>query len=159
MDIEESRLIRFTNLAGGALKSIQALKGMKMAPYGMSAAHTDLLCHLAHRPEGATQTELAALEMIDKAQVSRVLRALEGKGLIEKDGGGAYRRKYRLTKEGGAVTEELETVILRINRCVSGDIPPGELEAFYRTLTVIAENLSRAERLMAEGNEETLYAK
>ncbi len=97
--------------------------------------------------------------MIDKAQVSRVLRALEGKGLIEKDGGGAYRRKYRLTKEGGAVTEELETVILRINRCVSGDIPPGELEAFYRTLTVIAENLSRAERLMAEGNEETLYAK
>ena len=89
MDIEESRLIRFTNLAGGALKSIQALKGMKMAPYGLSAAHTDLLCHLAHRPEGATQTELAALEMIDKAQVSRVLRALEGKGLIEKDGGGA----------------------------------------------------------------------
>ena len=78
MDIEESRLIRFTNLAGGALKSIQALKGMKMAPYGLSAAHTDLLCHLAHRPEGATQTELAALEMIDKAQVSRVLRALEG---------------------------------------------------------------------------------
>ena len=50
-------------------------------------------------------------------------------------------------------------MILRINRCVSGDIPPGELEAFYRTLTVIAENLSRAERLMAEGNEETLYAK
>lgn len=61
MDMEESRLIRFTNLAGGALKSIQALKGMKMAPYGLSAAHTDLLCHLAHRPEGATQTELAAL--------------------------------------------------------------------------------------------------
>ena len=49
MDMEESRLIRFTNLAGGALKSIQALKGMKMAPYGLSAAHTDLLCHLAHR--------------------------------------------------------------------------------------------------------------
>ncbi len=36
MDMEESRLIRFTNLAGGALKSIQALKGMKMAPYGLS---------------------------------------------------------------------------------------------------------------------------
>lgn len=156
--MEESRLIRFTNLAGGALKSIQAMKGMKMARYGLSAAHTDLLCHLARRPEGATQTELAALEMIDKAQVSRVLRALEGKGLIEKDGG-AYRCKYRLTEAGGAVTGELEAVILRLNRCVSGKIPVGELEAFYRTLTVIAENLSRAERLMAEGNEETLYAK
>ena len=36
MDMEESRLIRFTNLAGGALQSIQALKGMK----------NNLNCHL-----------------------------------------------------------------------------------------------------------------
>ena len=144
MEEEQGRLVRFTGLTAGAMKSIQTMEAAKMARYGLSAAHTNLLCRLARLPEGATQRQLADLEMVDRAQVSRVLRGLEERGLIEKTGGGAYRQKIRLTGRGREVTAEMDRIILGLNRFVSRDIPPEDLEVFYRTLETIAENLSEA---------------
>lgn len=145
MERKENRLIRFTGLAARAIKSIQAMKTMNMARYGLSAAHTDLLCHLACLPEGATQRQLADREMIDKAQVSRVLRGLEERGLVQKSGGGAYRQRIFLTEKGRMVTEEMEAIISNLCRRVSGDIPQADLEIFYRTLETIVRNLGRVE--------------
>lgn len=157
--MEKSRFMQFSSLVGSAMKSIQAMKMEKMARYGLSAAHTNLLCRLAQSgDEGMTQGELAQAEAMDKAQVSRVLRELEGKGYVcQGSGAGPYKRPYRMTPEGRAVTDEMEAIILALNRFVSRDIPQEDLAVFYRTLTTITENLLRLEKLVAEGKEETLY--
>lgn len=155
--VEKSRFILFAGLINSVTKSVQAMKMMKMARYGLSAAHTNCLCRLAEAPEGLTQGELADLEMMDKAQVSRVLRELEEKGYAARAGEGAYKRRYVLTPLGIATTEEMEGILLDLNRFVSRDIPEEDLEVFYRTMRTIAENIGKAETLMAEGKEEILY--
>lgn len=157
--MEKSRFIQFSSLVGGAMKSIQAMKMEKMARYGLSAAHTNLLCRLAEGSEaGMTQGELAQAEAMDKAQVSRVLRELEEKGHVRQaPGAGPYKRPYVLTEKGKAVTDEMAAIILALNRYVSRDIPEADLAIFYRTLTTITENLNRLENMVAEGKEGTLY--
>lgn len=153
--VEKSRFMLFTGLITGVMKSIQGMKMMKMEQYGLSAAHTNCLCRLAECPEGLTQGELAELETMDKAQVSRVLRELEEKGYaVREDGAGAYRRRYRLTPLGVATTEEMERILLSLNRFVSRDIPEQDLEVFYRTMHTIAKNIARAEALMEAGKED-----
>ena len=62
--MEKSRFIQFSSLVGSVTKSIQSMKMEKMAHYGLSAAHTNLLCHLAESgEEGMTQGELAQAEL------------------------------------------------------------------------------------------------
>ena len=41
--MEKSRFIQFSSLVGSVTKSIQSMKMEKMAHYGLSAAHTNLL--------------------------------------------------------------------------------------------------------------------
>lgn len=156
--MEKSRFILFTGLITGVMKSIQAMKMMKMEAYGLSAAHTNCLCRLAEAPQGMTQGELSRLEMMDRAQVSRVLRDLEDTGYAVREAGDkAYKHRYRLTARGEETTREMEAILLALNRYVSRDIPDEDLAVFYRTMTIIAENISRAEALMAEGKEGILY--
>ena len=119
--MEKSRFIQFSSLVGSVTKSIQSMKMEKMAHYGLSAAHTNLLCHLAESgEEGMTQGELAQAELMDKAQVSRVLQNLEEKGYVrQRSGKGLYKRRYTMTAEGRAVTDEMEAILLVMNRFVS----------------------------------------
>lgn len=151
--MEKSRFIVFTGLITGIMKSIQAMKMLKMERYGLSAAHTNCLCRLAEHPEGLTQGELSDLEMMDKAQVSRVLRELEEKGYACRENGGAYKRRYLLTPLGVETTREMEEILLALNHFVSRDIPETDLEVFYRTLTVIAEQIKQLETMMETGKD------
>ncbi len=155
--MEKSRFILFTGLINSVTKSIQAMKMMKMERYGLSAAHTNCLCRLAEAPEGLTQGELAELETMDKAQISRVLRELEEKGYAARSGEGAYKRRWRLTPLGVETTEEMERILLGLNEFVSREIPEEDLEVFYRTMRTIAENITGAEALMEAGKESLLY--
>ena len=157
--MEESRFARFAGLMNRAAKAIQRMKSVKMKEYGLSAAHTNLLCHLAESgEEGMTQGELAQAELMDKAQVSRVLQNLEEKGYVrQRSGKGLYKRRYTMTAEGRAVTDEMEAILLAMNRFVSRDIPDADLVVFYRTFGIIAQNLSRLEASVAERKEDTLY--
>lgn len=105
-----------------------------------------------------TQGELAQAELMDKAQVSRVLQNLEEKGYVrQRPGKGLYKRRYTMTAEGRAVTDEMEAILLAMNRFVSRDIPDADLVVFYRTFGIIAQNLSRLEASVAERKEDTLY--
>ena len=136
--MEKSRFILFTGLINSVTKSIQGMKMIKMERYGLSAAHTNCLCRLAEAPEGLTQGELAELETMDKAQISRVLRELEEKGYAAQSG-------------------EMERILLGLNEFVSREIPEEDLEVFYRTMRTIAENITGAEALMEAGKESLLY--
>lgn len=142
--MEDSRFAQFTALITGAAKSIQRLKNAQMEQFHLSAAHTNCLCHLASSPTGLTQSELSRLEGIDKAQVSRVLRDLSGRGYVFSGAQAGYKSRYRLTESGVRTAGEIEAIIREINHFVSGQIPPEDLDRFYDTFRIIAQNLSKA---------------
>lgn len=144
--MEESRFELFAGLTGRAAKAIQHIKFVKMKKYSLSAAHTTCLCRLAEAgPEGLTQGDLIRLEGADRAHISRILGNLRERGYVALTGEeGAYKRRYRLTPAGRAITGEIQDIILSVNRFVSEQIPREDLEVFYRTLYTITQNLERA---------------
>ena len=160
--MDENRFELFMGLLGSAAKSIQRLKAARMEPFRLSAAHTDCLCQLfGASADGLTQTQLAERLMMDRAQVSRVLRDLLDRAYVAcggagsaggasgtgTDGSGGYKSRYRLTDAGQRIAQEIQRIIAEINGFVSGSIPMEDIEGFYRTFKTIASNLSEAVNL------------
>lgn len=143
--MEESRYELFAGLTGRAAKAIQHIKFVKMKKYRLSAAHTTCLCKLAEAgPEGLTQGQLIQLEGADRAHISRMLGDLRELGYVSPAGQeGAYKRRYRLTGAGEAITGEIQSIILSVNRLVSEQIPQEDIDVFYRTLRTITQNLEQ----------------
>ena len=145
--MQESRFELFDGLIASAGKTLQRIKTDKMEKYGLGSTHTTCLCKLGKAGEvGVTQKELTEQEGIDRAQVSRVLRDLEQAELVEAVGSSAYKRRYCLTEKGKQITDEINGIILEINRYVSKDIPVEEIAVFYRVLQEINGNLKKAEK-------------
>lgn len=143
--MEESRYELFAGLMGRAAKAIQRIKFANMRKYSLSAAHTTCLCKLAEAgDDGLTQGQLVQLEGADRAHISRMLGDLRERGYVAPAGQeGAYRRRYRLTGAGQKITGEIQSIILSVNRSVSGQIPQADIDIFYRTLRTITQNLER----------------
>jgi len=144
--MEENRFELFYSLINSASKSIQRIKAEKMKKYRLSAAHTTCLCRLAASgDQGLTQGQLAALEAMDRAQISRVLADLRDRGyVLPADHTERYKQHYTLSDSGREIAAEVQSIILDIHRFVSADLPEADIQTFYRTLRVIARNLSRA---------------
>ena len=144
--MKESRFELFDGLIASAGKTLQRIKTNKMEKYGLGSTHTTCLCKLGKAGNiGMTQKELTEQEGIDRAQVSRVLRDLEQNSLVEAVGSSAYKRRYCLTEKGKMITEEINGIILDINRYVSKDISTEDIAVFYRVMQEIDSNLKKAE--------------
>ena len=144
--MKESRFELFDGLIASAGKTLQRIKTNKMEKYGLGSTHTTCLCKLGKAGEiGVTQKELTEQEGIDRAQVSRVLRDLEQNSLVEAVGSSAYKRRYCLTEKGKMIKEEINGIILDINRYVSKDISTEDIAVFYRVMQEIDSNLKKAE--------------
>lgn len=146
MRLNKARFIKFSALLNSAEKSISRMKHKKMDSYGLDNAHTLCICVLAEAREGLTKTELASSCGVDKAQISRVVTALQKKGYVASDAKQKlYKQKYALTDDGKKVADELSELILDINSYVSGSIPEEQISLFYATFETICENLMKAE--------------
>ena len=144
--MNKDRFIKFSALLNSAEKSISRMKHKRMGIYGLDNAHTLCVCVLSEAEEGLTKTELANLCGVDKAQISRVVTALQRKNFVETEPGNrAYKQKYTLTEEGKKVSAEISALILEINSYVSDNIPKEHIDNFYSTFSTICENLKKAE--------------
>lgn len=121
-----------------------------MLPYGLSSTHTICIRRLYESPNGVTRAQLAKLCMIDKAQISRIVTELEEKGYLSESGESKanYRAKLILTEEGIKTAAEINEIVLKINKFVSGEIPEENINIFYDTLQQICDNLKKAESLV-----------
>ena len=145
--MEESRFELFDGLIASAGKALQRMKSDKMKKYGLGSTHTTCLCKLGKAGKvGLSQKELTEQESIDRAQVSRVLRDLEEKEMVSREGGAAYKKRYYLTARGREVADEINAISLEINRYVSKEIPEAEIQVFYRVMRQIDQNLKKAEQ-------------
>ena len=136
--MEGDRYELFHQMISNASKTINRLKGRYMSRYGLSGTHTICLRQLFENEAGFTKSEIADCCDIDKAQITRIIGELMEKGYVSSDESKkAYNRKFFLTESGKRITNEINEVVVAINRYVSEDIPIEDIKRFYETFEII----------------------
>lgn len=93
--------------------------------------------------DGCTQTELSDATLHDKANIGRLVDALEKRKLIERQKHPTDRRKHivSLTGEGRHLVSELMPAVIKEREDIVADIPVHELQIFVSVLNRIESNL------------------
>ncbi|NQU65312.1 MAG: winged helix-turn-helix transcriptional regulator [SAR324 cluster bacterium] len=112
--------------------------------YGIGVVEWRLIAGLAREPDIAAN-QLSKYTLTDKGQVSKALKSLEKKGMIEPVPSKKVllRKKMRLTEKGYHIHDaHLPWVVERENAALKG-IDESEIEQFFKTLKRISKNLDR----------------
>jgi len=111
---------------------------------GVSASGSHALEALA-RVGPATLNEVAAELFVDKSTTSRIVRALEGDGLVQRAADPEDRRALRLslTTEGEAVLGRIRTQALETNRRLLGRYPEQVARGMVDLLADLASETAR----------------
>ncbi len=113
----------------------------ELAPYGLKGGYIVYLIALFKTENGLTSAELSKMCVRDKAEVSRAIRDLEERGLVEKETTNGYRAKITLTPKGRTMTAALrERIKLAVEKGGAG-LTEEERETFYHALETISQNL------------------
>jgi len=146
--LEKDRFELFNQMTVGALKSIQRIKGKHMEKYGLASTHTICLRMLYDNPDGLTKKEISDSCDIDKSQISRIVTELINKGYANSDNTGrTYNHRFFLTDMGRKITEEINSIVLEVNKFVSGAISDEDIDKFYNVFEAINEGLRNAEKI------------
>lgn len=126
-------------------KCVQKIKSREMTELGLKGPQVMYLLKLRRVGE-LTSSELASLCMEDKAAVSRTMARLENEGLVIFDESGnkrRYRSKIRLTPKGEELADKMTMLIESAVEKGGEGLSDPDRDAFYRSLSVIAENLRK----------------
>ncbi len=151
------RYVAFSAYIEQIHKDIQKIKTRRMNRLGLKGSDVTVLIMAARHPEGATVTELAYECQVDKAVVSRATHLLIEQGYMESIDNKKpnYRKKLRLTAKGEEANATVSDLAAQAVSDVSADIPQEDIDAFYRTLAIITQNLSRLTGIKHRGEEST----
>ena len=137
-----ARFETFTVLINRISRNIRKIKNQEMAEYDLRSSHISCLYYL-YSSEGLTASELCELCEEDKATISRSLGFLEKNGYIAREP--RAERRYKsplvLTEEGKIVGKKVADKIDRVLDEVSVGLNDAERAAFYRSLSIISDNL------------------
>lgn len=123
-------------------KTVNKIKTLEMKEYGLKAIHVMCIYYLSEHPEGVTAAELAKLTLEDKAAISRGLSLLRNGGYVTYDQD-KYNAEIRLTEAGKNLAAGIAEKSEKAVGAGSALFTEEEREKFYKTLQIIAENLSR----------------
>ena len=92
-----------------------------------------------------TANRVCEVIRLDKAAVSRSLKQLNERGLVDYEASATdpRKRRWRLTEAGHRTHADLLDVALRCEAQMLADIPPDELEMFLKTMRHMLRNLDR----------------
>lgn len=137
-----ARFETFTVLINRISRNIRKIKNQEMAEYDLRSPHISCLYYL-YSSEGLTATELCELCEEDKATISRSLDFLEKNGYLTREPKGErrYKSPLILTEEGKVVGKKVADKIDHVLDEVSVGLTNEERAAFYRSLSIISENL------------------
>ncbi len=138
----QERFETFTVLINRISRNIRKIKNNEMAEYNLRSAHVSCLYYL-YTNEGATATDLCERCEEDKATISRALDYLETNGYLtcESKNVKRYKSPLVLTDKGNEVGKKIAEKISTVLDAVSDSITEAERMAFYRSLSIISENL------------------
>lgn len=136
----EDLYMNFTANITRLSKMIQRIKSYEISKYGLQPIHVSCGYYLSKNPQGLTAKELSRLAIEDKAAISRALKKLQEKGIVEYVPRGR-NEIVRLTKEGIDFTN---IVGEKINMAVSAgsvNLTEEQRKFFYGSLIDISNNL------------------
>ncbi len=116
-----------------------------LVPLGMGHAEMRLLVRL-YRADGCSQEELVAALEIDRSNVGRALKKLEGLGYVTRERDRRDGRAWRvfLTARGRGLEERLSEIREALRRAFTAGISEDELAALAALLRKVDEGLSAA---------------
>ena len=143
--MQEERFEVFFQNISGLYRAVQRLRAQFAQMSGVSSVHLFWLYLLREYPEGLAASRLAELSNIDRSLVSRQLKPLLARGLVqtgEQTGKRRYGWKIRLTDTGRALAEQIAQEALAIQNRAGRGILPEELAVFYRVLGALNQNFN-----------------
>jgi len=117
---------------------------MRQAGLDFRAEQWGVLAHIWNR-QNITQEELGQAACVDKSTMSRVLRHLEGNGLIVRqvDPADARRKILRSTPKADLLKERSAAVAREVSALAFEDVDPQDQATTLRVLARVKENLRR----------------
>ncbi len=142
------RFERFSYALFDISRNWHKLAGEEMEKHGLKSAHSVYLLALARHEEGLTAPQLCDICGKDKADVSRMTKILEQRGILTKDGGfqNRYGGTFHLTEEGRQVAAQIRARASKAVEIAGADLSEDQRETFYNALESIAANLQRMSR-------------
>ncbi len=138
-----NRFERFSYAISDISRNWHKLAAEEMEKHGLKSAHSVYLLALARHQEGLTAPQLCEICGKDKADVSRMMKIMEDKGLVRKDGGfqNRYGGIFRLTSQGNIVTEQIRSRASKAVEIAGADLTDQQREIFYDALESIAAKI------------------
>ena len=138
-----NRFARFSLAISEIDRCWHKLAADEMAKYELNSPHAVYLTTLYDYPEGITAAKLGELCCKNKADVSRMVRIMERKGLVRKVAIGVnlYRAKLLLTEKGRQAAEHVKQRAAVAVELGGAGMTDEEREVFYRCLERITANL------------------
>ena len=138
----QERFETFTVLINRISRNIRKIKNQEMAEYNLRSAHVSCIYYL-YSSNGATATDLSERCEEDKATISRALDYLESNGFLicEAKTAKRYKSRLTLTEKGNEVGKKIYEKINRVLDEISASVSEDERMAFYRSLSIISDNL------------------
>ena len=95
--------------------------------------------------EGTPATKIAPLMGLEARSLTRLLKSMEEKGLIYREGDASDKRMVRivLTKEGKKKKEKSRDVVLRFNEVIREKIDASQLTTFFEVLQKISRIIEK----------------
>ncbi|MBF9030951.1 MarR family transcriptional regulator [Rhodobacterales bacterium HKCCE3408] len=110
---------------------------------GLEPGEIGILAMIGHNP-GISQNGLAGSLVLKKSAVTKIVQALEKRGLIERTRSETDRRwnELNLTKDGEAMAEQMRVAAIRRHDDWFDGIPEAERRIFFDVLFGIVEKLA-----------------
>jgi DNA-binding MarR family transcriptional regulator len=98
-----------------------------------------------HSVDGTPATKIAPLMGLEARSLTRLLKAMEDKGLIYREGDKVDKRSVRimLTKKGKTHKEKSRETVLRFNEAIRCTIPEPKLNVFFEVIQHINQIIEK----------------
>ena len=138
----KDRYLRFTGLLVDITRKINRATAEALSVFGVKRSYAYPI-YLLYKNGPLTAARLCRLCGDDKANVSRTLKSLEEDFLVVKEKRGQSHKRFLLTEDGIKLGKYLcDRVSDAVDTAALGIIED-DVEAMYRALEGISENLSR----------------
>ena len=140
----EQRYENFTSLINNISRCMQKIKNAEMARLGLKGKQVQCLFTLFHLEDGASLTALCELCGEDKGMMSRTVKELiaQGYAFVDEQKNQKYRNPVKLTEKGVEAATVVSNKIAEMVDLASSGITQDERERFYRSLTLVSNNLT-----------------
>lgn len=147
------RFATFTVLINRISRNIRKIKNQEMAEYNLKSIHVSCLYYL-YIEDKMTATDLCERCEEDKATISRALDFLETKGYLicKSKSTKRYKSPFILTEEGRDIGKKIADKINGVLDIISTSLTEKERVEFYRSLSIISENLETVSKQNCDEN-------